>query len=133
MDLRVLYADRCTLAGATEVLHGVTQVGQKFMLELLTELGSMIYLPQQGCNFLQRLRKHSKTEFDVIVAFSSAHNKVRRTLRSEETKYTPPNERFADAYLTQIIIQPGGVLVLEIAVRNMLGEVVQFTTPPIIL
>lgn len=129
IDIKAVHHGQCTLAG--DPVSGIEKLCQKFVLELLTETGSMAFLPKRGCQFLTRLRQHARTEFDVIVAFSGAYHKVRRALRAEENRRIPKDERLASAYLTRIIIQPGGVLLLELAVRNMVGVVATVLTPPI--
>lgn len=129
MDLHAVAGSLCHLTGPAT--RGIEKLAQKFVIELLTEEGSMPYLPKHGCRFLSRLRRSVRTEFDVIVAFAAAYNKVKRSLRSEHTRRVPKDERLAGAYLTSIMVQPGGVLILEIAVRNTLGEVATILTPAI--
>jgi len=130
-DLNVIRDGRCSLHSAHTEVRGIDKLGQKFVLELLTEEGSMLYLPKRGCRFIPRLRHRAKTEFDIVVAFAASYHKIRRNLRSEASKHTPSDERLAVAYLTQITIYPGPVLVLELVIRNVAGDVTQIETPPI--
>jgi hypothetical protein len=111
------------------LVSGTMKLGQRVMLELLTEEGSMHYLMNAGCSFLPRVRR-SKSEFDVLVAFAAAKSKIKRTLRAENTIATPMTERLADMIVRQITLNEGYVTV-TIIVTARSGTRVKVTTPPI--
>jgi hypothetical protein len=129
-DIRVIASGACQLGRGEKPLEGPRRLGQKFIIELLTETGSMRYLPRRGCHFLARLRKAALTEYDVLVAFVAARHQIRRHLRSEEKGGLPLDECFSGATLDGIAINDD-MLQLDITVRSKAGAAVRVMTPPI--
>lgn len=112
-----------TPAGGSTVV-GSEKLAQRVVIELLTEEGSQQY-SGRGTAFITRLRTGIYTEMDVLVAFASVHNKLRSNLQGEEQPTDPPDERYLDSYIDQIIIGPGAVqLRLNIKSRAGLTTVV---------
>jgi hypothetical protein len=131
-DIRIISSGLCRLTrnGKTETVSGIQRLCQKFVIELLTKRGSMLFLPLRGCSFLSRVQQKAETEMDVIVAFASATQQVQRNLKEEETAITPPTERFKSATLNRITVDDG-FITLEIDVRNRAGNTARVVTPPI--
>lgn len=129
-DLQIMAYGVCQLGYSSKLLGGVWRLGQKYAIELLTEKGSMRYLPNRGCSFLKRLRRAARTEFDVVVAFVAARNQLRRLFRGEETIHTPLSERYSSATLNEIVLDQGS-LQIEFTVRSKAGTSVRVLTPPI--
>jgi hypothetical protein len=129
-DIKVIHEKTYGLRKGTSTVAGTQKLCQRYVMELLTEKGSMRFLPHRGCLFLTRLHTQAKTEFDVLAAFAASKSRIRRNLVSDEHKDTPPEERFADAKLLEIIVL-NGYVTLEIAVKSVAGNTGNITTPPI--
>ncbi len=109
-----------------DCVEGLALLAQRFLLELLTERGSMYYLPKRGCDFIARLRK-AKTEFDIIVAFAAARAQLKRNLRNDE-KELPLDACYKSASVGQMSIS-NSEIVLEFVVRSRSNETITITTP----
>lgn len=91
-----------------KITTGVQKLAQRFLLELLTERGSMPYNPERGCGFLTDARRGVfQSQLDVFTSFSSALVDIRRNLRLEELASDPEDEKYASAEITQVIFSPG--------------------------
>jgi hypothetical protein len=87
----------------SQLVTGIAKVGQRFLLILLTQPGSLVYEPLSGCAFTVDMEKGRwRTAADVLQSFASALLDVQRQMRSLETTTDPPNELFANAVLAQI-------------------------------
>ncbi len=128
-DLKVLASGECTLSKNQQTVSGIAALAQRFMIELLTISGSMQYLPNRGCNFLSRVRV-AKTEYDVMIAFGSSVNRVRRNLHSDETGYMPADARYGSVKLNRIVLVEGS-LRLELTVRSKANTFAHVFTPEI--
>jgi hypothetical protein len=90
------------------ITTGIQKLAQRWLLEFLTESGSMPGLPRRGTNFMRAARTGQfRVPINVRAQFASANLVIRRNLRAEETASTPDDERFADAELLNIAILPG--------------------------
>jgi hypothetical protein len=104
-----------------EICTGIQKLAQRFVLEFLTEKGSLPHLANRGCTFMTRLRTGLlRTEADVFIAFSFAMNDVELNLTAEEDGSEPDDERFASANLDRVLIEPG-LLTLRVTVRSRAG------------
>lgn len=129
-DILLFKDDKLSLGGQSMV-SGTRLLAQRAVLELLTDEGSMPYLPDAGCSFRRRL-KHGITEFDVTIAFAAARAKIKRRLNADITAETPPQERFANMRLNEVILD-GDYISLNITVFSRAKTAVRITTPPILL
>lgn len=112
------------LAGGGATVVGSQKLAQRVVVELFTEKGSQQY-SDRGTTFLTRLRTGAYSEMDVLVAFVSVRNTLRANLQGEEKTTDPPDERYVDSYVDQIIVSPGAVqLRLNIQSRAGLTTVV---------
>lgn len=108
---------------------GLLKLCQKFVVELLTERGSVPYLPNKGSKFINRLRFGDiATEQDLTVAFSASLPELRTNLRAQENSSDPDNERYGSATLQKVIISPDLVEV-RIAIRSRSGATASLTVP----
>ena len=79
---------------------GIQKLAQRFLLELLTEKGSLIYEPDRGTFFITRFRMGLlRTSQDLYSAFSSAVTDAKIQLAQEESDQDPPDERYFSAKL----------------------------------
>ena len=108
-------------AAAGMLCTGIQKLSQRFVLELLTERGSMFYLPDRGTQFMTRFRLgYMRTEADVFVAFNFALNDAELRLTAEELDTDPADERYAGATLDLVTIADG-VVILHVTLRSMAG------------
>jgi len=124
-------------AAAGMLCTGVQKLAQRFVLELLTEKGSMLYLPDRGTTFMTRFRQgYIRTDTDVFIAFNLALNDLELNLAAEELDTDPADERYGSATLNQVIITVSTVI-LHVTLMSQAGtarEVIMpiATTPGVI-
>jgi hypothetical protein len=76
------------------VLTGIAKLVQRVVLELLTDQGSMQYLPERGTALMPQLRAgFVRTSAELFAAFSSAAADVLRTVRNDTRQTDPPDEQ----------------------------------------
>ena len=86
-----------------KIIGGIGKLAQRFLLELLTELGSIQYSPSRGCTFMTQLRLGAlRTSLDIDQAFASSVVDIQRNLLLDQLASDPADECFGSASLTQI-------------------------------
>jgi hypothetical protein len=109
-------------AAAGMLCTGIQKLAQRFVLEVLTEKGSMLYLPDRGTTFMTRFRQgYLRVEADVFIAFNLALNDAELNLTAEEADTDPDDERYASASLDLVIITVDAV-VLHVTVQSRAGN-----------
>ena len=79
---------------------GIQKLAQRFLLELLTEKGSLLYDPDRATFFITNFRMGlMQTSQDLYSSFSSAVADAKIQLSQEESDQDPLDERFSDASL----------------------------------
>lgn len=127
--------EQALVDGATSsVIAGIQKLSQRFLMTLLTDRGSMLYLPLLGTRFLTDARAGQwRTAADVRQSFYSALLDVRRQLVPAETDADPNDERFANAVLTSVSLVAGGAT-LGIRLSSRAGTARTIITPiPIVI
>lgn len=105
--------------GKGNVVTGIAKLGQRFLLELLTEAGSMRYKPTRGSTFLIELNQgYIRTQLDLFAAFNRALIDIKRTLQSEEADTDPDDERYGSSEILGIEFMPGWASV-SVALRSL--------------
>jgi hypothetical protein len=95
-------------AGTSAICVGAQKLAQRWLLEFLTELGSMPGLPTRGTDFMTRVRTgRLRTQLDMTAAFNFAAYAARINLNQEEDDTWPADERLADAKLLSVAFLPG--------------------------
>lgn len=90
-----------------KICTGIQKLAQRWALEFLTELGSMVHRPDRGCEFMTLVRfGRLRNRADVSSAFVAANLTVARNLQLEEYPNMPDDERFEAAELANVSIQP---------------------------
>lgn len=90
-----------------KICVGAQKLAQRWLLEFLTETGSMPGAPDRGCDFMRAARTgRFRTILNVQTTFASANMSVRRNLLAEETDDMPADERFARAELLNTVVEP---------------------------
>ncbi len=131
-DIRIFDDKKCKLAQDASMIEGMRKLCQRFLITLLTEQGSMLYLPDRGCQFLTRIKHTVKNEFDVMVAFSSSKMKLKKSMKSAETNETPNSERYLDSSIDSLLLDDG-FLIITLAVKNRSGSVAKVMTPRLLV
>jgi hypothetical protein len=100
----LLFADD----GTNQICVGVQKLAQRWLLEFLTELGSMPGLPTRGTEFMTQVRSGAlRTPADFTAAFNFAAFAARTALSDEEDDTWPNDERISDAILLSVAFLPG--------------------------
>jgi hypothetical protein len=105
------------------LIAGIEKLVQRFLLELLTEQGSLGYQPVRGTAFMTALRYGMvRTSQELFAVFSSAEADVRTNLRQEEDfANDPPDERYGKAELISASLF-GDTATLTIRVTSVAGD-----------
>jgi hypothetical protein len=102
-----------TLLDATssgEICTGIQKLAQRFLVELLTPVGSIQYLPERGTGFLgSLLARGGRLSAEIFAAFAIAEVEARSGLLAEETDTDPDDERYLSAQLLEVNLQPAAV------------------------
>lgn len=104
-------------------ITGPEKLAQRFLLELMTEMGSMPFAETRGSVLLSKLRSGSMySELDVINAFYTALLDVSSNLQAEETEDDEDDERYGSVELIDVSVTPGSVS-MSAHLYNLTGEV----------
>lgn len=91
-----------------QITTGAQKLAQRWLLEFMTEIGSMPGLPKRGSSFMRTARTGGfRTPINVRTEFAVADLNIRNNLRAEETDAMPDDERFGSAEITNVAILPG--------------------------
>jgi hypothetical protein len=112
-----------------ELVNGATKLAQKFFITLMTQRGSVPYLPKQGTNFLTRFVSGLFTsDADVFVNFAAATVDIGPQLRNEQTINDPPEEQYVRSAVEQVFISPE-LVEMRVRVVNKLVDGIVFLVP----
>jgi hypothetical protein len=105
-----------SLVGDTDsgaAITGINKLAQRFLIRLLTEKGSIPYLPNEGSEFMYEARTgHFQVVSDVYAAFSASVVDIRRSFLAEEITGEPADEQFEKAELLNVTLSGGEASVL---------------------
>jgi hypothetical protein len=111
------------------ILTGIQKLVQRFLFVLLTERGSLQYLPLLGCDMIRDGRTGQwRSTADVTQSFYSAVLDVQRQLGDEELATDPLDERFGGAKLTGVTLTKDSVRI-NVSLSSLAGNTRQFITP----
>lgn len=112
------------------VCTGIQKLAQRWVLELLTEQGSMaLHLADRGCTFMTAVRSgRLRQELDVSTEFNFSAAEVRQRLLDEETDDMPDDERLESATLQQLSLLPG-TIVLSVLITSLAGDAASLVLP----
>lgn len=107
---------------AGEICTGIQKLAQRWVLEFLTETGTLLFDPTRGCDFMTVVRAGLlRTEADVLTQFRFAQIDITRNLQAEESSTTAIDEQFASATLTSVELLPG-YMQLYVTVLSQAGS-----------
>ncbi len=105
-----------------EVVTGVIKLVQRFLIMLLTEQGSMPYLPLIGCRFMVDARQGRwRTAADVNQSFYFSLLDIKRQMKALESASDPPEERFQTARVLGIVLSPADKATMRLAIVTAAG------------
>ena len=112
------------------VCTGIVKLAQRFLLELLTEQGTIPYDPLRGTTFMRELRLGLvPTTVDAEISFALALDQAKLRLQLEETDAMPGDERYGRAELLSLTIAPADTLKLRIQLTSLDGTGVTLILP----
>lgn len=112
-----------------QIVTGVQKLAQRFLMELLTEKGSMTFLPLRGCDFMREARLgYWKSVLDVMASFSASLIDIKQNLQAEESTDDPDDERFSDAEIVAVTLE-GDSASLTVRVTSLAGTDRTFIAP----
>jgi hypothetical protein len=114
-----------------KVCAGIQKLAQRWLIEFLTPLGSVPYLPARGCNFINQSRSgRLRTEADAFTAFTFARDKVAFNLRLEDNAGTyPDDEKYSGVELLALKLEIGSKLSLSVRIDSLAGVSRVFVVP----
>jgi hypothetical protein len=105
------------------------KLAQRFLLVLMTQLGSIKYDPTRGTTFPQALvESHFLSELDAFAAFGAGAIQAGVIMLNDENASMPNNERFGSAAVNQVTITPAAVQ-LSITVTSLAGTSAGISLP----
>lgn len=108
--------------GHGELCAGTQKLAQRWLLEFLTPVGSMTFLPDRGCAFmLYWARGLLRTTADARQAFFLAAKQVESKLWVEESDEMPLDERLDYVELLALTVQKDG-LILRLQIWSKAGK-----------
>lgn len=108
---------------------GIQKLAQRWVLEFLTELGSMPGLPERGTTFMTLVRQgRLRTYNDVSSNFIFSALSARLNLQQEETDEWPNDERINGVDLLSVEFAPGYAN-LKVELTSLAGTARQVILP----
>lgn len=108
-------------ASSAEVCTGIQKLAQRWTMKFLTIRGSMVYLPEEGTDFVDQVRRGElQHEADVLTAFNIAGVEIRTSMLAEETSDMHDEDRMGNAVLGTIGIT-GDWIILNVTLTSLAG------------
>lgn len=105
-----------------KICVGIQKLAQRWVLEFLTETGSLRGLPDRGSSFMTALRlRNLRNAQDILFAFQAANLEIERQLKNEEYDGMPDDEKFNTAVLRGVTFYPG-YLSLNVMIESLAGD-----------
>lgn len=102
------------------VCAGLQKLIQRYVIHLMTDLGSMKFNPDKGCKFMESVMRATNEEA-VETAFQFARAEVAEQLRNEETDDMPDSERYGTSELIDVSFF-GGTVSIAIRLESVSGD-----------
>jgi hypothetical protein len=108
--------------GQGYVLTGILKLAQRFLLLLLTRLGSSQYFPNAGSTFmLDAARGGWRTVADIGQSFQMSLPGIVQQLDAIATAQDPSDELYANAQLTDVVLDQN-VATVTVLLTSQAGE-----------
>lgn len=117
-----------------QIITGAQKVAQRFLLRLFTIRGTLLYSPEEGCDFMRDvLEGRLQTVPDVFSSFAAAMVDIQGSFSEEATEDDPADEVFADATLVNVELA-GDKLTMLIELQIASGETLPIILPlPVVI
>lgn len=102
------------------VCTGLQKLIQRYVLCLMTDVGSVLFNTRRGCAFMRDVMR-AVNEEDVETAFQFARMDVAQQLRNEETEDMPDSEKYASSELIDVSFF-GDTLSIAIKLQSVSGD-----------
>lgn len=114
-----------------QVCAGIQKLAQRWVMEFLTPIGSIPYLPQRGSVFLNNVRSGKiRTELDATLLFNFAKDQVEYNLIQEDKAGTyPADERYASVDLLGVQVITGDKMTISVRINSVAGDTRVFVVP----
>lgn len=114
-----------------QVCAGIQKLAQRWVMEFLTPIGSIPYLPQRGSVFLNNVRSGKiRTELDATLLFNFAKDQVEYNLIQEDKAGTyPDDERYASVDLLGVQVITGDKMTISVRINSVAGDARVFVVP----
>ena len=104
-----------------DAIAGIEKLAQRFLIELFTEQGTLLYLPDRGTTFMTEARiGYWRTPGDIQTSFGTAMVQLNDNLKAEESSSDPADERYDSAELTSVSIN-GTDVAMSVRVTSAAG------------
>jgi hypothetical protein len=104
------------------LITGPAKLAQRFLLELLTDKGSLQYDINRGTFFMTQIRSGlARTSADLFQIFAASELDLRNNLRLEDDTSFPDDERYASSELLDASFI-GDAIYLRIQLNSVAGE-----------
>jgi len=101
---------------------GIQKLAQRWVLEFLTPVGSMPYIPGRGTSFMRKIRYNgNSTNIDIVAFFGTAAEEIRINFLKEDRLIDPDDERYSSASLDGFSINADKKLVLNVSILSVAG------------
>ena len=123
--------DQKIYSNGGKVCAGIQKLAQRWLIEFLTPLGSIPYLTDRGCDFINRVRSgRIRSEIDARMVFNFARDKVATSLKNEDLSGDyPDDEKYSDAVLLGIQVVAGSKLSMSVRIDSVAGDKRVFIVP----
>jgi hypothetical protein len=114
-----------------QVCAGIQKLVQRWVIELLTPLGSMPYLTNRGSAFLNTIRSGKiRSELDATLIFNFANEQVAYNLRQEDNAGTyPDDEKYGSVDLLGVQVITGSKMTISVRINSVAGAARVFVVP----
>jgi len=103
------------------VIAGIEKLAQRFVIELLTEQGSVLGDPTRGCPFMTDANRNRwNSQQDVNSSFNLSLVLIQSRMVQDQLPTDPPDERLRSATLTEIIFTRDRVAI-TIEIQSVAG------------
>lgn len=112
-----------------QICAGIQKLSQRWLLEFMTESGSMPGRPTRGTGFMTAVRQgRIQNAITASAEFEAATMVIGRNLQNEEYADMPDDERFSSAELLSVAILPG-YLQLRVKINSVAGDAREVILP----
>ena len=108
---------------------GAQKMAQQWLMEFLTEIGTVLYLPDKGCDFMSLVRQGQlRSTLDAQQAFATANQQAQRNMANDVKASTPDDEILALVELLDVAVD-GDTLKLYVRLTSRAADAAPLILP----